>query len=91
MKRIHLKLDYTNLKLPQHNIVLPFKDCCGEIILPKGWKLNEAGKKPTFLGNGLAEVEKDDSKNRILLHVITMLTKLTCALKVTFCDESRSY
>ena len=28
--------------------VLPFKDCCGETILLKGWKLNEAGEKPSF-------------------------------------------
>ena len=75
MKRIHLKLDYTNLKLPQHNIVLPFKDCCGEIILPKGWKLNEAGKKPSFEEMVLLTLER--TTQGILLHVMTMLTKVT--------------
>ena len=89
MKRIHLKLDFTNLKLPQPNIFLPFKDCCGEIILPKGWKLNEAGEKPTFEEMVLLMLER--TTQRLLLHVMTMLTKLTCALKVAFCDESRSY
>ena len=48
MKRIHLKLDFTNLKWHQPNIVLPFKDCCGETILPKGGKLNETSKKTYF-------------------------------------------
>ena len=33
-------------------------------------------------GNGLAEVEEGDSGK--LLHVLTMLTKLLCTLKVTF-------
>ena len=48
------------------NTVLPFKDCCGETILPKGWKLNKAGEKPTFEDTVLlmhAEVEKDNSKD----------------------------
>ena len=68
-------------------IVLPFKDGCGETILPKGWKLNEAGKNPTFEEMVLLK----RTTQRILLHVMTMLTQLTCALKVTFCDKSRSY
>ena len=48
------------------NIILPFKDCFGETILPKGWNLNEAGEKPTLEDMVLlmhAEVEKDDSKD----------------------------
>ena len=51
---------------PKPNTVLPFKDCCGETILPKGWKLNEAGEKTTFEDMVLlmhAEVEKKDSKD----------------------------
>ena len=71
------------------NIILPFKDCFGETILPKGWKLNEAGEKPTFEEMSLLRLKR--TTQRILLHVMTMLTKLTCALKVTFCGESRSY
>ena len=71
------------------NIILPFKDCFGETILPKGWKLNEAGEKPTFEEMVLLRLKR--MTQRILLHVMTMLTKLTCALKVTFCGESRFY
>ena len=44
-------------------MILPFTDCFGETILPKGWKLNEAGEKPYFRGNGLADVDRDDSKD----------------------------
>ena len=46
--------------------------------------LNEAGEKPTYEEMVLLRLKK--TPLRILLHVITMLTKLTCALKVTFCD-----
>ena len=35
-------------------------------------------------GNVLAEFEEGDSTLRILLHAMTMLIKLMCALKVTF-------
>ena len=68
-------------------IVLPFKDGCGETILPKGWKLNKAGKNPTFEEMVLLK----RTPQRILLHVMTILTKLSCALNATYCDESMPY
>ena len=70
-------------------MILPFTDCFGETILPKGWKLNEAGENPTL--EEMVLLILIGTTQRILMHVMTMLTKLTCALKVTFCGESRSY
>ena len=58
------------------NIILPIKDCFDETILPKGWKLNEASEKPT-------------GEEMVLLMLKRTTRKLTCALKVTFCGESR--
>ena len=68
---------------------MPFKECFGGKILPKGWKLNEAGENPTFEEMVLLRLKR--MTQRILLHVMTMFIKLTCALKVTFCGESSSY
>ena len=61
-------------------MILPFTDCFGETILPKGWKLNEAGEKPYFRGNGLADVDRDDSKDTFACH--------DDAHKVDMCLES---